>query len=115
MADHTNGTADGTSDSRNDSARVTIENPNTGRTDGTIARAFYEPVRRAILEAVGEVEGLPFADLRAEVERRTPAELWEDASVGWYTTAVKLDLEAKGLLVKEGSPQILRLGRPGPG
>ena len=89
--------------------RVTLENPNTGRTDGTIARSFYDPVRAAILEAIDEAGTLPLADLRAEVERRTPAELWADASVGWYTTTVKLDLEAKGLLLKEGSPQILRL------
>ncbi|MGI9616712.1 MAG: DUF6958 family protein [Acidimicrobiales bacterium] len=93
-----------------DAARVAIENPNTGRTDGTIARSFYDPVRQAILDAIGEADGLPFAELRAEVERRTPSELWKDASVGWYTTTVKLDLEAKGLVTKEGSPQILRLG-----
>lgn len=98
--------------SNSGTSRITIENPNTGRTDGTIARSFYDPVRQAILDAIGEADGLPFAELRNEVARRTPSELWEDASVGWYTTAVKLDLEAKGLVVKEGSPQILRLGEP---
>ncbi len=46
---------------------------------------------------------------RPAFERRTPAEMWSDASVGWYTTTVKLDLEAKGIIEKEGSPQILRL------
>jgi hypothetical protein len=93
--------------------RVTLENPNTGRTDGTIARSYYEPVRRAILDAVEEAGALPFSELRAEVERRTPTEMWENASVGWYTTTVKLDLEAKGLLTKEGSPQVLRLAVAG--
>lgn len=91
---------------------MVLENPNTGRTDGTIARTFYDPVRQAILAAVGEAGQLALSQLRAEVERRTPADLWDDASVGWYTTAVKLDLEAKGLIVKEGSPQVLRLGAP---
>jgi len=89
--------------------RVVLENPNTGSTDGTIARSFYDPVRDAILAAIGEAGQLPFAELRAEVERRTRPGLWEDSSVGWYTTTVKLDLEAKGLIEKEGSPQILRL------
>lgn len=93
--------------------RVVLENPNTGSTDGTIARALYDPVRAAILAAIGEAGQLPFSELRAEVERRTSPDLWEDASVGWYTTTVKLDLEAKGLIEKEGSPQSLRLGTPG--
>jgi len=95
------------SDARHD--RVVMENPNTGRTDGTIARAMYEPVRAAILEAIEEEQPLPLAQLADEVKRRTPAELWVDASVLWYTTSVKLDLEAKGLVLKDGSPQVLRL------
>lgn len=90
--------------------RVVLENPNTGSTDGTIGRSFYDPVRAAVLAAIGEAGQLPLAELRAEVERRTNPDLWEEASVGWYTTTVKLDLEAKGLIEKEGSPQILRLG-----
>jgi Family of unknown function (DUF6958) len=89
--------------------RVVVRNPNTGRDDGTIARALYEPVRTAILEAVAEAGTLPLSELRSEVERRTPPTMWDDASVGWYTTTVKLDLEAKGLILKEGSPQVLRV------
>ncbi len=94
--------------------RVVLENPNTGTTDGTIARAYYEPVRDAILAAIAEAGTLPFADLRGEVERRTDSDMWHDASVGWYTTTVKLDLEAKGMIEREGSPQMLRLS-PDPG
>lgn len=89
--------------------RVMMQNPNTGRDDMTISRAIYEPVRTAILDAIDEAGTLPLAELRGEVEKRTPAEMWEESSVGWYTTTVKLDLEAKGLIVKEGSPQQLRL------
>ena len=89
--------------------RVVMQNPNTGRDDNTIARAMYEPVREAILAAIGEAGVLALSELRGEVERRTPATMWEDASVGWYTTSVKLDLEAKGLITKEGSPQQLHL------
>lgn len=97
----------------NNDDRVVLENPNTGSTDGTIAREFYDPVRAAILAAIGEAGQLPLSELRSEVERRTRADLWKDASVGWYTTTVKLDLEAKGLVEKEGSPQVLRLGASG--
>lgn len=91
------------------SERITMNNPNTGRTDGTIAASMYHPVRRAILDALAEHDGLRFGDLRAEVEARTDANLWETASPGWYTTTVKLDLEARGLLRRDGSPQRLHL------
>ncbi|MBW3603547.1 MAG: hypothetical protein KY460_01340 [Actinobacteria bacterium] len=38
-------------------------------------------------------------------------ELWREASVGWYTTAVKLDLEAREVIsrVPGSSPQLLEL------
>ena len=79
---------------------------------------MYEAVREAILDAVaGEVPGLRFVDLSREVERRAPKGLFENASVGWYTTTVKLDLEARGLIkrVPGVSPQrLVRAGRPEP-
>jgi len=91
------------------SNRVVMENPNTGRNDGTIARSMYEPVREAILAAISDAGVLKLSELSDEVRRRTSNELWKNASVGWYTTTVKLDLQAKGLIIKEGSPQTLRL------
>ncbi|MEM7272956.1 MAG: hypothetical protein AAF547_07765 [Actinomycetota bacterium] len=89
--------------------RIMMSNPNTGREAVRIRVAMYEPVRDAILTALAELDAVPFSALRSEVERRTPGELWEDASVGWYTTVVKLHLEASGLLTRDGSPQVLRL------
>lgn len=93
--------------------RVMLKNPNTGRDDLRILTAVYEPTRSAILGAIGEVDELPNSELRAEVERRTDPALWADNSVGWYTTSVKLDLEARGLIAKEGSPQRLSLTSAG--
>ncbi len=89
--------------------RVKMFNPNTGRQDGTIARDMFEPVRNAILRALQELESVPFSELSTEVERRTPAEMWEESSLGWYTTTVKLHLEATGMLERHGSPQQLTL------
>ena len=86
-----------------------MQNPNTGRDDMSIAVAIYEPVRDAILAAIDDAGELPNKELIDEVERRTPAELWENSSVGWYTTSVKLHLEATKLLTKRSSPQILSL------
>ena len=90
--------------------RIMMHNPNTGREDSTIAVAMYEPVRDAILAAVDDEPGMRFMDdLFHAVEDRTDPELWADASVKWFTTTVKLHLEATGLLERHGSPQQLTL------
>ena len=94
---------------KDDEERVVLQNPNTGRDDLRIKRSIYDPVRAAILDAITEAGELAFSDLNDEVERRTSPKLWESSSVAWYTVSVKLDLEAKGLIVKEGKPQRLRL------
>lgn len=86
---------------------VSALNPDPTKQPTSIRRSMYEPVRAAILAALSDDE-LLFGDLPAEVERRTDPDLWTDASVGWYTTTVKLDLEARGLIERFGSPQRLR-------
>ena len=92
--------------------RIMMKNPNTGRDDTRIKRSIYEPVSAAILAALDE-GSLPNAQLYDEVERRTPAELWDDASLMWFTTTVKLHLEATGMLTKKGGPQVLSITEAG--
>ncbi len=92
----------------NDAERISLENPNTGG-NLRIRKLYYDHVRDAILHAINEAGELKFSDLANQVLARTPTELWADASVGWYATSVKLDLEAKGLIAKEGSPQFMWL------
>jgi hypothetical protein len=76
-------------------AKVQMQHPE-GRKAPSIEESMYAPVRAAILDAVPRTgDGLPFRDLSAEVAARTPAEMWSRASLGWYTTVVKLDLEAR--------------------
>jgi len=93
--------------------RIMMRNPNTGRDDCRILVGVYEPTSEAILAALDDAGELPNAELIGEVQRRTPAELWEDNSVGWFTTTVKLHLEANEWLLKKGSPQILSLTEAG--
>ncbi len=93
--------------------RVTMLNPNTGRPDKTIVRSIYDPVKRAILTAISEIDGIRFSDLSDAVEDRTDPALWTKHKVGWYTTSVKLDLEARGLIERFASPQQLRLTAAG--
>ena len=88
--------------------RIMMKNPNTGRDDKRIKVSIYEPVRDAILATLAEGP-VANAQLCEEVERRTPPEMWKDNSAMWFTTTVKLHLEATQMLTKHGSPQVLSL------
>lgn len=81
-------------------ARFETLHPDPDKQGTNIDRALYETVRAAILEAVGHAgdDGVGFSRLSTEVQRRTPPETWSEHSPGWYTTVVKLDLEARGLV-----------------
>ena len=98
--------------------RVEALHPDPKKKGTRISKEMYEAIREAILDAVpGEEPGLRFMDLSREVEHRAPERLFENASVGWYTTTVKLGLEARGLIkrVPGVSPQrLVRAGRPEP-
>jgi hypothetical protein len=94
------------------SERVQCRHPDPAKSAPSIDRGMYEAVRDAILDAVPmRGEGLPFAQLPGEVERRTPPGMWSAASAGWYTTVVKLDLEARGLLQRAATRGPQRLYR----
>ncbi|MEZ4771241.1 MAG: hypothetical protein R2844_22830 [Caldilineales bacterium] len=80
-----------------------------GKQGVNIDKAKYDAVRQAILDSLAERGDIPFGDLGEAVA----AHLTEpfDGSVGWYTTTVKLDLEARGEIerVAGRSPQVVRL------
>lgn len=90
--------------------RILARHPDPARQGTRIARRLYDPVRTAILETLAEGE-VAFGDLRAAIAERTDPAMWEEHSLGWYTTTVKLDLEARGEIqrVPGVSPQRLRL------
>lgn len=91
------------------SERVEVHNPDPSKSGSTIDRDKYDVVRKAILDAIEAHGEIRFKDLRGEVEERLPENF--DGSPGWYTTTVKLDLEARGLLerIPGASPQRLRI------
>lgn len=81
-----------------------------GRAGANLSKAKYEAVRTAILQVIGERGEIEFRDLDGAVS----AHLGHfDGAIGWYTTNVKLDLEARGLIERiPGSvPQRLRMKR----
>lgn len=80
-----------------------------GKTGTNIDKQKYEMVKGAILDVLNENETHPFKTLADEVANRLGDSF--EGSFGWYTTSVKLDLEARGLIerVPTKSPQQLRL------
>lgn len=97
--------------SRRPEDRQEILNVNTGRSDGTIAKDKYDAMKKALLKVIPRRKaGVPFKGLADRVREHLPAEVFEGASIGWYVTTVKLDLEARGLIerVPGHSPQHLR-------
>jgi hypothetical protein len=82
-----------------------------GRGGFRVARDKYDATRKAILEVVrANGEGVLFSELPRAVARKLPKALFANASVPWYTTVVKLDLEARGEIerVPGAKPQRLR-------
>lgn len=95
------------------SERIKTLHPD-GKQGVNIDKAKYDAVAAAILSSIQAAGVLPFGDLAAAVTSRLPADF--EGSIGWYTTTVKLDLEARGLIerVPGATPQQVRLSATAP-
>ena len=84
--------------------------PNPDKKGPRMSREKYDQVRDAILKVIGDHGTVRFVDLGTFVGTRLPEEF--EGSIGWYTISVKLDLEARGEIVRasQDGMQILRLG-----
>lgn len=89
--------------------------PDPGKTGPSIDMGLYLAVRNAILEVVPVGgPGIRWAELADAVALRTPKDLWEQHSLMWYVTVVKLDLEARGEIRRTGTRSPQRLVRTTP-
>lgn len=79
-----------------------------GKQGTNIDKQKYELVKTAILTTITNKGEVTFNELSYFVGQQLPL---FDGSIGWYTTTVKLDLEARGVIerIPKKSPQILRL------
>ena len=82
-----------------------------GKTGVNIDKWKYDMVRGAILDILQDHETYLFKNLSDEVAHRLGDRF--EGSFGWYTTSVKLDLEARGEIERlpKKSPQQIRLCR----
>ena len=95
--------------------KVSLLNANPGVGNTRMARSKYLAYREAILAAVPQdASGIPFKELAGKVKTLLPEDrLPELGSVTWHVTAVKLDLEARGLIERIPGCKPQRLRRTG--
>ncbi len=81
----------------------------SGKKGVNINRAKYNQVRKAIVDVINWHGELTFQELMRKVAEKLTGNF--DGAIGWYTTTVKLDLEARGVIerVPGAKPQKLRM------
>ncbi|MCB0031923.1 MAG: hypothetical protein KDE28_28630, partial [Anaerolineales bacterium] len=73
--------------------------PDPAKQGTRVTKATYDSYRAALLQVIpAAADGVPFTALRELVLPHLPAGLSATTSPGWWTTTVKLDLEARGLI-----------------
>ena len=85
--------------------RVTLENVNHPGHTSTADAGMYQAMRAALLKVLPTAApGLTQAQMRDAVVPHLPDDLFPGgAKAGWWSEAVQLDLEAKGVIARESS------------
>ena len=94
-----------------DQDMIVALHPDPAKQGTRVTKATYDSYRAALLQVIpAGADGVPFTALRELVLPHLPAGLSETTSPGWWTTTVKLDLEARGLIerVPGSKPQMVR-------
>lgn len=86
-----------------DDDKIEVENINSPGRVHRVDRAKYEAMRDALLAALPETSpGLTVAEAKQRLLPLLPESLFPGgAKAGWWLKAAQLDLEAKGVIVRE--------------
>ena len=98
--------------SMNKTKMIEVENVNHPGQLKHVDAGMYQAMKRAYLKILPKASpGLTVAQIQERVIAHLPEELFlEGAKSGWWSKAVQLDLEAKGVLVRDKSkPLRLRI------
>jgi hypothetical protein len=100
-------------------AKVTIENINVPGRTSRVSAAKYRAMKLAMLQVLPDREpGLTQAEIREAVIPHLPQDLCpEGSTAGWWAKTVQLDLEAKGIVVREPTKPLRwhQIQQQGPG
>lgn len=88
-----------------DAGWVTAQNVNVPGSTTRLNAVMYNAMRHALLTVLPTAApGITQAEMIQAVVAHLPADLYPGgAKAGWWAKAVQLDLEAKGLVVREGT------------
>ena len=86
-----------------DDEKIVVENVNIPGRTSNVNAAKYRAMKAAMLEVLPDGEpGLTQSEIREAVVPHLPDELFPGgATAGWWAKTVQLDLEAKGVVVRE--------------
>jgi hypothetical protein len=84
---------------------VEVENVNHPGQVKLVDAAMHDAMRRALLKILPKsTPGLKVEEMYARVASQLPKDLFPGgAKAGWWAKTVQLDLEAKGIIVREKS------------
>ena len=83
--------------------KISVENVNVPGKTSRVNAAKYEAMKQTMLQVLPREEpGLTQAEIREAVIPQLPEELYPGGSTaGWWAKTVQLDLEAKGIVIRE--------------
>ena len=83
--------------------RLVVENVNHPGQKRNVDAAKYRAAKAALLKVLPKAEpGLTQSEMMSAVHKALPPGELRDKS-GWWTKTVQLDLEAKGVIVRDGN------------
>ena len=83
-------------------AKVTVLNVNVPGSTKSVDAALYEAMRRGMLKLLpARAPGLTQTQIRQQIAKHVPAGLFPGTKADWWSKLVQLDLEARGLVVRE--------------
>ena len=90
-------------------AKILARHPDKTKQGVNISKEKYDTIREQIIAALGGGKELTLKELIAAVKKQLKGKF--DGSISWYTTVVKLDLEARKVIERApgSKPQRIRL------
>ncbi len=83
--------------------RVQVRTPNVPGYTATVDRTKYDAMRKVLLQVVPKGAGLTQSEMWDAARKVAPAEHWPGGEkVEWWVKCVQLDLEAQGVLRRDG-------------
>ncbi|MEM7626511.1 MAG: hypothetical protein AAF333_13025 [Planctomycetota bacterium] len=85
------------------SEKIEVENVNVPGHTSRVDKTKYDAMRQSLLAALPKrAPGLTHKQILEAITPKLPQDLWPGgAKAGWWSKTVQLDLEAKGLIVRD--------------